>query len=142
MLRPLVPVLLAAAAAASGPFTVTAVSGTPQSAWGYVASDKAAYDAQFPTPLVVQLHGAHQRHAAVRFTCVTRGCVLPPSDQPDEVTRVDPQAYDVKSDDAGKATISLTIELVQPGPAVVQAAPVVNGRPRTGGAARFVLTIR
>jgi hypothetical protein len=135
-------VVLAAAAAAEPPFRVHAVSGAPQSAWSYAAIDRAAYDAAFTRPLVVRLVGHHARHAVVRFSCISRDCQLAPSDQPDSVTRVDPRSYDVKSDDGGTASITVTLQVDTPSTNVVRAAPVVDGKPLTRGTADFVLTAR
>jgi len=134
--------VLTATAAAPRPFRVYAVSGAPQSAWSYAAIDRAAYDAAFTTPLVVRLLGHHARHAVVRFTCITRDCALAQSDQPDSVTRVDPRSYDVKSDDDGTASISVTLQVDTPSTNVVRAAPVVDGTPLARGTADFVLTAR
>jgi hypothetical protein len=126
----------------AGTFAVHAVSGAPQSAWSYAAIDRAAYDAAFTKPLVVRLIGHHARHALVRFTCISRDCELAPSDQPDSVTRVDPRSYNVKSDDDGTATISVTLQVDTPSTNVVRAAPVIDDKALTRGTADFILTAR
>jgi hypothetical protein len=147
MLRtaPVVPGLVltvATAALAATPWRVQAISGAPQSAWSYVASASTAYVTPFPKALVVRLIGHHELHAAVRFSCVSPGCTLAPSDQPDAVSRVNPQSYDVKSDDQGNATVSVTLQIPSPGTYVVVASPVVDGKPQRRGTASFALTAR
>ncbi|MGD1065637.1 MAG: hypothetical protein ABR975_02370 [Vulcanimicrobiaceae bacterium] len=134
--------VLTAAAAAAPPYLLHAVSGAPQSAWSYAAIDRAAYDAAFTKPLVVRLIGHHASHAVVRFTCISRDCELAPSEQPDSVTRVDPRSYNVKSDDDGTATISVTLQVDTPGTNVVRAAPVIDDKPLPRGTADFILTAR
>jgi hypothetical protein len=121
---------------------VQAISGAPQSAWSYVAAATAAYVTAFPKPLVVRLIGHHEQHAAVRFRCVTPGCVLAPSDQPDSVSRVDRQSYDVKSDDKGTANVAVTLQIPAPGTYLIVASPVVDGKPQRSGTASFALTAR
>jgi hypothetical protein len=107
-----------------------------------VATATPAYTAAFDKPLVVHLDGPHAPHAVVRFTCISPGCTLPPSLQPDSVSRVDPRSYDVKSDDHDTAQIDVTLQFPTPGTYVVVAAPVVNGKPQPRGTVRFVLTAR
>lgn len=132
----------ATAALAATSWRVEATAGAPQSAWSYVASGMAAYVTAFPKPLVVRLIGHHELHAAVRFTCVSRGCELAKSDQPDAVSRVDPQSYDVKSDDKGTASVTVTLQIPAPGTYVVVASPVLDGKPQRQGTASFALTAR
>ena len=73
----------------------------------------------------------------IRFRCITKGCEFPASDQPDTVTRVDTNAYDVAAV-KGEAAIKLTIWTVTPENVVV-VAQASNGK---GPQARFLLNER
>jgi len=130
-----------AAGAAPAIPTARAVSGAPQSAWGYASTASTTYVAEFARPLVVRLEGGRAADVAVRFWCATPGCTLPPSDQPNDVSRFDPRSYDVKVEH-GRAELQVTLGVPSPGPYVMLAAPVVNGKLRPARAARFVLTVR
>ena len=138
MFRTAAAVLAAVAAAsphAASPLRV--VSGTPQSAVAYAAGNSAQYVTVFTTPLVVSVGNA--KNVAVRFSCASRGCTFPPSDQPDTVNRVDPASYDVKAV-GGKAEISLTLATLAPGRFTVLAYP--STARRRAGAVAFTLIAR
>jgi len=122
------PLLLAAALA------VTVQSGTPQTARAWVAARADRYETHFDGALVVK---AATGVAKVRFRCITRGCEFPPSDQPDNVVRVDAAAYDVVPK-KGLASIKLIVWTVTPENVVVVAQPA--GRP--GPQVRFLLDER
>jgi len=130
---------LGSAAAAPLP-RARAVSGAPQSAWGYADVAAPLYDAEFARSLVVSVPG-HDGDLEVHFWCASPNCVLPISEQPDSVSRVDPRTYAVKVQ-KGRAELHLTLGVRTPGTYVVMAAPVVNDKLRLTGAARFVLTVR
>lgn len=117
--------------AAGAPVTrIVIVAGTPQTARAWVASHADRYETKFDHALVVHITPT----AKVRFRCVTRGCEFPASDQPDTVTRVDPNAYDVAAV-KGQASIRLTIWTVTPENVVVVAQPADAAGPQV----RFTL---
>jgi hypothetical protein len=123
--------LLGAAAAGKDGTRITITSGTPQTARAWVAARANRYEAKFDGALVVQVSPAKTK---VRFRCVTSGCEFPASDQPDTVTRVDPNAYDVAAV-KGRASIRLTVWTVTPENVVVVAQPADAAGPQV----RFVL---
>jgi hypothetical protein len=120
-----------ATAAAKEPPRLTIKSGTPQTARAWVAARANRYETHFDAALVVNVSPAKTK---VRFRCITRGCEFPASDQPDNVARVDPSAYDVTSA-KGEASIKLTIWTVTPEDVVVVAQPAGSSQPQV----RFML---
>jgi hypothetical protein len=122
------PLLLAAVLA------VTVQSGTPQTAQAWVATRADRYETDFHDALVVK---AAKGVAKVRFRCITRGCEFPPSDQPDNVSRVDASAYDVEPK-KGIASIKLIVWTVTPEDVIIVAQPSERPGPRV----RFVLNER
>ena len=114
--------------------TVTAQSGTPQTARAWVAARADRYETHFDSPLVVKVGGGVDK---VRFRCITRGCEFPPSDQPNNVSRADASAYDVVPS-RGIASIKLIIWTVTPETVIIVAQP--SGQP--GPQVRFVLNER
>ena len=129
--------LAAATATQHGLPHLRVVSGTPQSAVAYASGTSAQYVTVFTTPLRVWVGAA--KNVAVRFSCVTAGCTLPPQDQPDTVVRVDPTSYDVKVV-KGQAEVSLTLATTEPGTFTVLAYP--STARRHAGAVAFILTAR
>lgn len=123
--------LLGAAASGKDVTRIAIASGTPQSAQAWVAARANRYEAKFDGALVVRVSRAITK---IRFRCVTRGCEFPPSDQPDTVTRVDPNAYDVMAV-KGQASIKLTVWTVTPENVVVVAQPAEE----TGPQVQFIL---
>ena len=119
----------AAAAGKAGP-QLSIKSGTPQTAQAWVAARADRYETHFDTALVVNVKPAMK----VRFRCITRGCEFPPSDQPDNVSRVDASAYDVTSA-KGEATIKLIVWTTTPENVVIVAQPADAAQPQV----RFVL---
>lgn len=119
------------AAAAKDSTRITIIAGTPQTAQAWVAARANRYEAKFDRALVVRVFPAKTK---VRFRCVTRGCEFPASDQPDTVTRVDPNAYDVAAV-KGQASIKLTIWTVTPENVIVVAQPAGAAGPQV----RFTL---
>lgn len=122
------PLLLATA------LVVTVQSGTPQTAQAWVAARTDRYETHFDDALVVK---AGKGVAKVRFRCITRGCEFPPSDQPDNVSRVGASAYDVVPK-KGLASIKLIVWTVTPENVVV-VAQSADGK---GPQARFLLNER
>jgi len=109
-------------------------AGTPQTAQAWVAARANRYETKFDKALVVNVTPAKTK---VRFRCITSGCEFPASDQPDNVSRVDPSAYDVASV-KGQAAIKLTIWTVTPENVVVVAEPADADAPQV----RFELNER
>ncbi len=115
------------------------VSGTPQSAHAYAEPAAAKYVTEFTRPLVVRVSGAKNPKLGVRFSCITRGCELPPQVQPDEVKRIDPRTFEVQSKD-GKASISLTVSTDTPQTVEIVAEPVAGPGERAVRSDPFRLT--
>ncbi len=122
------------AAASTAPAHLTIKAGTPQTAQAWVAARADRYETHFDHALVVEVSPPKTK---VRFRCVTPGCEFPASDQPDNVSRVDPSAYDVAGV-KGEAAIKLTIWTVTPETVTVVASPADTGKPQV----RFVLNER
>ena len=115
------------------------VSGTPQTAHAYVAPAAAIYVSEFTRPLVVRVSGTKNPKIGVRFSCITKGCELPPQTQPDEVKRIDPRTFEAQSK-GGQATISLIVSTDTPETVEVIAEPVAGHGERAVRSAPFRLT--
>ena len=113
------------ASAAGAIARISIVAGTPQTARAWVAARANRYETKFDHALVVRVTPSQK----VRFRCVTRGCEFPASDQPDTVTRVDPNAYDVAAV-KGQASIKLTVWTITPENVVVVAQPAGAAGPQ------------
>ena len=116
--------------------TIALLSGTPQSAHAFVAAHASRYEAAFPNELAVRVAGPDG--SKIRFACETDGCAFPPSDQGDNVHRIDVRSYYVDSAD-GRATIKLTVSAPSPRTVVVSARPEAGAASRS---VRFVLEMR
>ena len=114
------------------------VSGTPQVAHAYVAPAAPIYVTEFTQPLVVRVSGAKNPKQGVRFFCVTKGCTLPPQEQPDG-TRIDPRTFEVPTKN-GKASISVTIATATPQTVEVYAQAVAGPGERAVRSGPFRLT--
>lgn len=106
------------------------VSGTPQTARAWVAAHADRYETHFGKALVVNVSGVDK----VRFRCITKGCEFPAQDQPDNVSRAAPNAYDVKPA-KGQAAIKLVVWTVTPENVVIVAQPAGANAPQV----RFTL---
>jgi hypothetical protein len=106
------------AAAADVP-RIAITSGTPQTVRVWVAPRANRYEAKYEQALTVSVSPPTLK---VRFRCITRGCEFPAQDEPENVARVGPSAYDVTGV-KGKASIKLVIWTVTPQNVVVTAQP-------------------
>ncbi len=131
--------------AASKPVRVLAIAGDGQSAHAFAASTGPGYETVFAQPLVVRVDAAgaaRNGSRRVRFTCADRGCRFPPSEQGDDVTRVDRRTYEVRLVD-GRATLPVTLSTDEvPGTFTVDVRPVLGGGERAAAGARFRLHVR
>ena len=118
--------LICTSAAGDARTRLAIVAGTPQTAQAWVAARANRYETKFDRALVVRVAPAKTK---VRFRCITRGCEFPASDQPETVTRVDPNAYDVAAV-KGQASIKLTIWTDTPENVVVVAQPADEPAPQ------------
>jgi len=112
-------------------------SGNTQTARAYAEPAKSKYVTEFPTVLKVRVPAWLRDGGArrVRFACVSDGCVLASTDQPNEgkfVDRVNPAAYDGHITN-GTAFVKIAVEADRPG-----GAYIVRATPRTGQGERAV----
>jgi hypothetical protein len=128
---------LASAVVAAAAVRLAVVSGTPQSAHAYVAPAARVYLTEFRQPLIVRVAGRGAER--IRFSCANPHCVFPPSDQPDQVHRINESTYDVDVHD-GKAELTLTLSTVTLGTFIVTARVADAHSP--AGTVRFALTAR
>ncbi|MBV8642779.1 MAG: hypothetical protein JO225_02560 [Candidatus Eremiobacteraeota bacterium] len=86
------------------------VSGDRQHARAYAAGSSKTYVAEFAQPLVVRVVGGSApvgstRH--VRFHCI--GCTFPPTEEKDEVKRVDPSTWSSPIEE-GQADVQVIVQ--------------------------------
>ncbi|HYW53570.1 MAG TPA: hypothetical protein VE826_06350 [Dongiaceae bacterium] len=118
------------------------VSGDGQAARAYAAPAAAAYQTEFPKPVVVTVDGPpvpkdHPRH--VVFTCVTNGCIFAGAEQHEfndytNRAKTDDKdvdnAYDARVN-AGRAGAHLILQTHAPaGTYTIRALPVANAGER------------
>ena len=124
-----------------------AVAGSLQTAHAYAAPAEAKYVTEFPQVLVVRVNGLSPgRHKhGVRVSCATKGCVLAPTEQPNEGKFLDRDpdqaAYDVDVID-GVAMIRIATEADTPQQTYTIVATPAAGRGERAVSARFSLTSR
>ncbi|BDE05374.1 hypothetical protein WPS_06500 [Vulcanimicrobium alpinum] len=88
---------------------VVGVSGSPQNAHAYAAAGAAAYETDFPQPLVARIAGGDGAAPKVRFRCEQPDCKLYILDAPSDFERSDPRTFTIgASDRKVSARVSIT----------------------------------
>jgi hypothetical protein len=121
-------------------------SGNPQTAAAYAEPAKSKYVTEFPTLLKVRVPAWSRDGGArrVRFQCVSDGCVLASTDQPNDgkfVDRVNPAAYDGHITN-GTAFVKIAVEADRPAGVYTVTATPRTGKGERAVPATFTLTSR